>query len=59
MHGWVGFAGSAMIAAIGLGRPDPNFYTIYPSGTPSPAPTETWTASIDSFEVPPAGWVMP
>ena len=63
MHSWVSFAGSAQVAAVELSRPNPNVFTVYPSGTPrgtpSPAPRETWKAGIEAFEMPPTGWVMP
>jgi len=51
MHGWVSFRGSTKVAAVSLVLQGP--------GDPSPPPSPLWIATIEAFEVPPAGWVMP
>lgn len=51
MHGWVGFTGSAKIAAVSL--------HFQPASGASPVPSPTWTTFVAAFQVPPAGWVMP
>ncbi len=49
MHGWVAYAGTAKVAAVGLARTPPHGST----------PGGQWKASIVAFTVPPDGWVMP
>ena len=49
MHGWVVFAGTAKVAAVGLSRTPPHGST----------PGGPWKASVVAFTVPPGGWVMP
>ncbi|HEY3336304.1 MAG TPA: hypothetical protein VGK16_13815 [Candidatus Limnocylindrales bacterium] len=49
MHGWVAFAGSAKVAAVGLSRTPPARVFL---GGP-------WKAAVVAFTVPPDGWVMP
>ncbi len=51
MHGWVSFTGSAKVAAVSLG--------LQGATDPSPPPRPTWVATIEAFQVPPAGSVMP
>ena len=51
MHGWVIFTGSDKVAAVSL--------RLQGATDPSPPPKPTWVATIEAFEVPPAGWVMP
>ncbi len=49
MHGWVGFSGTAKVAAVGLSRTPPHGST----------PGGPWKASVAAFTVPPDGWAMP
>lgn len=49
MHGWVAFAGTAKVAAVGLSRTPPHGST----------PGGPWKAGVAAFTVPPDGWVMP
>ncbi len=51
MHGWVSFTGSDKVAAVSL--------RLQGAMDPSPPPKPTWVATIEAFEVPPAGWMMP
>ena len=51
MHGWVTFAGTDKVAAVSISRQLP-----VDRGTAAPGP---WTAKLMTFEVPPAGWVLP
>ena len=53
MHAWVSFTQSAKVAAVMLGRD-------LPTDIDSPSPTPpSWTATLITVEVPPAGWSMP
>jgi hypothetical protein len=51
MHGWVSFTGSEKVAAVSL--------RLQGGLGPSPVPGPMWSATLEAFEVPPAGWVMP
>ena len=53
MHGWVGFHGSAQVAAVMLGLD-------LPADIDAPGATRPpWHATVVQLVVPPAGWVMP
>jgi hypothetical protein len=51
MHGWVTFVGSDKVAAVSL--------RLQGAMDPSPPPSPMWIATMEAFEVPPAGWMMP
>ncbi len=51
MHGWVIFTGSDKVAAVSL--------RLQGAMDPSPPPSPMWIATMEAFEVPPAGWMMP
>ena len=51
MHGWVSFTGSAKVAAVSV--------ALQGDDDPTPPPSPLWIATIEAFQVPPAGWVIP
>ena len=51
MHGWASFVRTDKVAAITLRRS--------PTGPNSVAAFGPWHGSLETFVVPPAGWVMP
>lgn len=51
MYGWVRFTGSDKVAAVSV--------RLQGALDPSPPPSPLWVATIEAFQVPPAGWVMP
>jgi hypothetical protein len=50
MYGWVAFAGTTKVAAVSLVRDVPTT----PGASPGP-----WVAFVNSYDVPPAGWLVP
>jgi hypothetical protein len=56
MHGWASFLGTSKVAAIALQRSSLQRSQVGPRVGP---PFGPWQASIASFVVPPAGWLMP
>lgn len=49
MYGWMAFDGTGKVAAVQLRRELPT----------ADMPQPPWTATIEAFDVPPAGWSMP